>query len=100
MKKSSPLVIIIPLIVALLVVGSVVVVKYFSPVPKESKAATEPAPTPAEIPSFSGESGTPSSGFDEVGPSSPVSDLRNELDASADSGDADINLLEEEANSL
>jgi len=100
MKKSSPLVIIIPLIVALLVVGSVAVVKYFSPVPKESKAATEPMPTPAEIPAFTGEAGAPSSGFDEVEPSSPVSDLRNELDASVDSGDTDINLLEEEANSL
>lgn len=100
MKKSSPLVIVIPLIIALIVVGSVAVVKYLSPVPKESKAATQTGTISSEIPSFSGSAGSPAAGFDALQQANPVSDLEEDLNASKDSGDSEINDLEKEADSL
>lgn len=101
MKSSSPWVILIPLAAAFLVVGSVVVVKYMSPVPKEGKAAMNAQPTPANIPSFSGSASAPASGFEAINPSSPVADLHKELNGLAgENGDTDLKLLEEEANAL
>jgi len=98
MKKSSPLVIIIPLIIALLVVGSVFIVRYFSPVPIESQAATNP--TPASYPSLVVPTGKPEVGFSEIQSTTPVSDLRLELSGASDSSVTDLDALEKEASSL
>lgn len=99
MKKSSSLVIIIPLVIALLVVGSVMVVKYFSPVPEESRAF-QPAPTAASIPKLAVPSGKPETGFDKMQPTTPVSDLRQSYEGVTDSGATDFDALKEEASSL
>lgn len=98
MKKSSSLVIIIPLIIALLVVGSVVLVKYVSPVPKESEAVN--IAVPKNIPRLVIPSGKPEAGFEKIQLTQPVSDLRLALDGASDSGNLDLESLEQEAASL
>lgn len=97
MKKSSIWVIIIPLIIALLIIGSVVAVRYFSPVPETSQAAN---PTPASFPSLTVPSGKPEVGFDKMQPIAPVSDLRQEYEDASDSSESEIDALEKEASSL
>jgi flagellar basal body-associated protein FliL len=98
MKKSSLLVIIIPLLIAGVVVGSVFVVRYFSPVPEESQAA--PNPVPSVFPAILDSTGKPEVGFDGLQPVSPVSDLRLELEEASDSSGQDIERLEQEAASF
>jgi hypothetical protein len=97
MKKSSLWVVIIPLLIALLVIGSVVVVRYFSPVPETSQAAN---PTPASYPALVVPTGKPEVGFDEMQPIAPVSDLRQEYNDASDSSQSEIDALEQEASSL
>lgn len=95
MKKSSLLVIIIPLLIAGIVVGSVFVVRYFSPVPEESQAA--PNPVPSVYPVLIDPTGKPEVGFDGLQPIAPVSDLRLEFEEASDSSGEDIESLEAEA---
>lgn len=97
MKKSSIWVVIIPLIIALLVIGSVFVVRSFSPVPETSQAAN---PTPASYPSLVVPTGKPEVGFDQVQPIAPVSDLRQEFNGASDSSQTQLDALEQEATSL
>lgn len=98
MKKSSPFVLIIPLIIAIIVAVSVVVVRYFSPVPQENKAA--PNPTPENIPPLIVPTSKPVVGFDQMQSTTPVSDLRDSLNQAADSGTSELDSLSQEAASL
>ncbi len=98
MKKSSVLVIIVPLLIAGIVVGSVLVVRYFSPVPEESKAALNPAPS--VYPELIDPTGKPEVGFESLQPSEPVSDLRMEFETASDSSGEAIEILEREAASF
>ncbi len=97
MKKSSLWVIIIPIFIALLIVGSVFTVRYFSPVPETSQAAN---PTPASYPSLVVPSGKPEVGFEQMQPIAPVSDLRQELNDASDSSQSELEALEQGATSL
>jgi len=92
------LVIIIPLVIAVIIVASVVIVRYFSPVPKESQAA--PNPTPANFPPLIVPTGKPVVGFDQLQSTTPVSDLRQELIDASDSGSSDLDSLGQEASTL
>lgn len=96
--KSSPLVIIVPFIIALLVVGSVIAVRYFSPVPQESQAVANP--TPATFPSLIVPSGKPEVGFEQMQPIAPVSDLRQAFEDASDPGTSELDAVKQEASSL
>ncbi len=98
MKKSSPLVVIIPLIIALLIIASVLIVRYFSPVPEESRAAANP--TPVSFPRVGVPTSKPIVGFEEVQSTTPVSDLRDSFNQASDGGTAVLDSLEQEASSL
>lgn len=99
MKKSSPLALIIPLIIALLIVGSVFIARYFSPVPKTSQAAVV-MPTPGSLPKLSVPTGKPDVGFSLIQPIEPVSDLRQALDGAKADDTSEFDSLEKEASSL
>lgn len=96
--KSSPLVLIIPLLIAALIVGSVLVVRYLSPVPTESRAAANPIP--ASYPALFIPTGKPEVGFSQIQGTQPVSDLRASLESASDSGSLEFDSLEKEASSL
>lgn len=96
--KSSPLVIIIPLIIAALIVGSVFVVRYMSPQPLESRAAAQP--TPASFPKLQVPTGVPEVGFGQLQPVAPVSDLRVSLENVQDDGMGEFDSLASEAAQL
>lgn len=98
MKKSSALVIIIPLIITAVIVGSVFVVRYFSPVPGESQAA--PIPVPSVIPPILVPTGKPEVGFEGIQPVTPVSDLRQEFEDTEDASASGFEELEDDAASL
>lgn len=97
--KSSPYVIIVPLVIALLIVGSVLVLKYMSPVSQETKAALV-SPTPAGFPVLHVPTGKPSAGFEAIQPVSPVSDLRQSLQTTEDEGLPEFDSLTSDASKL
>ena len=96
--KSSPLVIIVPLIIAALIVGSVLVVRYISPQPLESRAAARP--TPASYPKLQVPTGVPDVGFGQLQPVAPVSDLRASLEDVNDDGMGEFDALASDAAKL
>lgn len=98
MKKSSVLVIVIPLLITAIIVGSVFVVRYFSPVPDASQAA--PNPVPSVFPSILVPTGKPEVGFDGIQPVAPVSDLRQEFEAVEDASSSGLDELESDAAAL
>lgn len=100
MKKSSSLVVIIPLVLAALVVGGVLAAKYAFPVTKESAMSANVSPTPAGIPSLHVPTGKPQAGFGAIQPVSPVSDLRQSLQTTGDEGLSEFDSLISDASKL
>lgn len=98
MKKSSVLVIVIPLLITAIIVGSVFIVRYFSPVPEESQAA--PNPVPSVYPMIVVPTGKPEVGFEGIQPVAPVSDLRQEFEDAEDAATSGFDELENEAAEL
>ena len=98
MKKSSVMVIVIPLLITAIIVGSVFVVRYFSPVPEESRAA--PNPVPSVFPELIVPTGKPEVGFDDLQPVAPVSDLRQEFEDTTDATGSGLEELESDASGL
>lgn len=96
--KSSPFVIIIPVVVALLVVLGVVGFAYISAAPAKQAAVTGILPTPA-IPKLR-EAGKPQVGFDTIQSTQPVSDLRKALESAGDGGFSDLDSLAADAAAL
>ena len=97
--KSSPFVIIVPLIIAGVVVVSVLIIRTMSPLQTESKAALI-SPTPANYPKLHVPTGKPEVGFDQIQPVAPVSDLRASLENVADSDLLEFDNLASEAAQL
>lgn len=98
MKRSSPLVIVIPLVVIFVVVGLVFVMRIKS-------KASEPVVTPPTlvVPTLKETAvGKPTNGFSvTTGVASPVSDLEADINGSAPVNDEkDIQSLQAEASSL
>lgn len=92
------MVIVIPLLITAVIVGSVFVVRYFSPVPEESQAA--PIPVPSVFPESTVPTGKPEVGFDGLQPVAPVSDLRQEFEEAQDATDSGLEELESDASGL
>lgn len=97
--KSSPLVIIVPLLIASIVVGGVVVSKYMFSAAKEDVVGNG-SPTPAGIPPLYVPTGKPQVGFEVIQPMSPVSDLRQSLQTTEDDGMTEFDSLMSEASTL
>ena len=100
MKKSSSLVIIIPLVVAAIVIGLVFVMRVKS-------KASEPVTNPIEvrIPALKDEAVKPASGFNTTttnsSQTSPVSDLETDLNGAAPTNDTEeFDTLQNEASAL
>lgn len=98
MKRSSALVIVIPLVVVFIVVGLVFVMRVKS-------KASEPVevPTSLVVPKLKEDpAGKPTSGFSvTTGVASPVSDLEADLNGAEPTDDAsDIESLQNEADAL
>lgn len=92
------MVIIVPLVITAIIVGSVFVVRYFSPVPEESQAA--PNPVPSVFPELTVPTGKPEVGFDGLQPVAPVSDLRQEFERTQDATGSGLDELESDASGL
>lgn len=97
--KSSPFVIIVPLIIAGVIVASVLIIRTMSPLQTESKAALI-SPTPANYPKLHVPTGKPEVGFDQIQPVAPVSDLRDTLEKASDSSLEEFDALASEAAQL
>lgn len=95
--KSSPLVVIVPLIIALIVITGVVGVKY---VTESQQKAVVVIPTPASLPSLQEPTGKPQVGFDNLQNTEPVSDLRKALESTKDTDTSDIDSLQAAASLL
>jgi len=95
--KSSPFVIIIPVVVALLVVGGVIGFTYIS-APAKQTTLVGALPTPA-IPKLR-DVGKPQVGFDTIQSTQPVSDLRKALESAEDTGFSDLETLAADAAAL
>lgn len=99
MKKSSSLVIIIPLSVAAIVIGLVFVMRITS-------KASEPVSSPIEvrIPALKDDAVKPATGFTTTttsAQSSPVSDLETDLNKAAPTNDTEeFDTLQNEASAL
>lgn len=97
MKRSSTLVIIIPLTVVAIIIGLVFVMRI-------SSKASEPValPTEATIPLLKDDSGKPTNGFTvTTGRASSVSDLEMDVNMTADTNDnSEIDELQTEASAL
>lgn len=97
MKRSSSLVIIIPLTVVAIMIGLVFVMRI-------SSKASEPVtlPTEATIPLLQDDVGKPTNGFTvTTGRASSVSDLEMDVNTTADTNDtSEIDILQNEASAL
>jgi len=97
MKRSSSLVIIIPLTVVAIMIGLVFVMRI-------SSKASEPVtlPTEATIPLLQDDVGKPTNGFTvTTGRASSVSDLEMDINTTADTNDtSEIDILQNEASAL
>lgn len=97
MKRSSTLVIIIPLTVVAIIIGLVFVMRI-------SSKASEPVtlPTEATIPLLKDDFGKPTNGFTvTTGRASSVSDLEMDVNTTADTNDtSEIDALLNEASAL
>ncbi len=99
-RKSSPLVYILPILIAMGIVAGVIAVRYFSPVPSESKAVRSTESTSAALPRLKVPTGVPVVGFDSVQSTEPVSDLRQTYEAARDSVAEDFETLEKDINAF
>lgn len=98
MKKSSPLVIMVPLFVGAAVIGGILFYRSFTQV-----GGSPVLTTPATVPSLQGSAGSPQSGFTvgKTGDVSPVSDLSQQLNAvKDDAADSDFQALQSNAAQL
>lgn len=99
--KSSILVIIVPIAIATLVTGSVLVMRYLSPVPRASEATLDRTSTvSAIVPSLTVPTGVPIVGFDKIQSTEPVSDLRQAFVAARDTVAEDFQDLEKTIDAL
>jgi len=99
MKKSSILVITIPLVIVGCVIAAIVVLRVMST--KQSVPAAPVTTAPAVIPPLSTSSGKPTVGFGNLQQANPVSDLQQQYDASTDDGGTSgLDALQQQASSL
>ncbi len=100
MKKSSLLVIIIPLVIAALLVGSVYVLRHLVSYQDQEHSIEQLTPVP--IPSLSvSNGGKPVTGFGNLQSANPVSDLHQQYDAvTNDAGMSGIDAVQKQASSL
>lgn len=96
MKKSSLLVILVPILIALLVVVFVGASRFKQSV--SSNVSEVPAAS-GNLPSLTGNAGAPQKGFSDMS-AQPVSDLRKSFDTTEFSDTSDIESLSKDAASL
>ena len=96
--KSSPLVIIVPLLIVLIVVGGVFGAKYYNESQKMKTVVVNPTPVP--LPLKQVPTGKPNVGFSDIQSTKPVSDLRQVLESTQDSGTSDLDSLAADASAL
>lgn len=99
-RSSSPLVIMIPLIVISLIIGGVFVYKALTSA-STSQQVVLPSKASPVAPGLTGQAGKPTVGFDKLQAANPVSDLRQEFDSSStDAGITDLDSLQTQASTL
>lgn len=99
MKKSSLLVILVPVMVALMVVAIVGAKRFqLASTPTVTIPSVVVSPTPG-VPSLTGKTGAPTTGFSGMS-AKPVSDLRKSFEATDYSDTSDLDGLSKDVSAL